>query len=305
MRVALLFIDGVGIGPRDSPHNPLAQGDFLVSRFDDGTGTALPDGGSFTQADATFGIEGRPQSASSQTSIYTGTPAPQTIGEHVLGYPDSRLIAILDEHSIVKRLVAKGRTATFANGYPIAVLEHFGVPRRGTGVPEMELPPDVKRRLRPSASVLAFAAGGIPMRTFDDVRVGQGLTHDIDGAKARALGMDVPVRSAWDAAAIFWRLAQDFTLFEHYLADEAGHARDAKAALEALHTFDAFARAVIGQRPDDAMVLICSDHGNVEDLSTRSHTIHPVPVLGFGPRDVRNIRDVADVGRSILQWLDA
>lgn len=305
MRVALLFIDGVGIGPRDSPHNPLAQGEFLVSRFDDGTGTALPDGGTWTQADATFGVEGRPQSASSQTSIYTGTPAPKLIGEHILGYPDDRLQGILAEHSIVKRLIAKGRTATFANAYPHAVLEHFGVPRRNVGANEFVMTPEWKRKLKPSASVLAFAAGGVPMRTFDDVRAGDALTHDVDGATARARGADLPARSAWEAAAIFWRLAQDFTLFEHYLADEAGHARDPKAALQALHTFDAFARAVVGQRPADAQVLICSDHGNVEDLSTRSHTTHPVPVLGFGPRDVRNIRDVADVGRSILQWLDA
>ena len=35
MRVALLFIDGVGIGPRTPDTNPLARGDFLVSRFDD------------------------------------------------------------------------------------------------------------------------------------------------------------------------------------------------------------------------------------------------------------------------------
>ena len=34
-------------------------------------------------------------------------------------------------------------------------------------------------------------------------------------------------------------------LFEHFLADEAGHAQDEAAALHALDTFDRFARAVI------------------------------------------------------------
>ena len=44
---------------------------------------------------------------------------------------------------------------------------------------------------------------------------------------------------------------------------------------------------------------MCSDHGNVEDLSTRSHTLHPVPVLYFGPpaREVEGaLATVADVG---------
>jgi 2,3-bisphosphoglycerate-independent phosphoglycerate mutase len=143
------------------------------------------------------------------------------------------------------------------------------------------------------------------MRTFQDAREGAGLTHDIDGATARGRGLDVPEHSAEEAARIFWALAQDFTLFEHYLADEAGHAKDFEAAVRALTTFDGFARAVIAQRPDDAQIFICSDHGNVEDLSTRSHTTHPVPVLAFGPADASRISNVADVGAEVLRLLGA
>ena len=149
-----------------------------------------------------------------------------------------------------------------------------------------------------------MAAGGVAMRTFEDARAGAGLTHDIDGLAARARGMDVPSRTPDEAAEIFWRLAEDFTLFEHYQADEAGHARDMEAAVRALTAFDLFARAVIAQRPDDAQVFICSDHGNVENLATRSHTLNPVPVLAFGPSDASRIHDVADVGLEVLRLLE-
>jgi hypothetical protein len=304
VRVAILFIDGVGIGAKH-PENPLTRGDFLVSRFDDGSGTQLPCGGSWAAADTTFGVPGRPQSASNQTAIYTALPAPQLLGEHVLGYPDSRLLALLNEHSIVRRIRAAGRSATFANAYPAAVLEHLGVPARPSAEARFELPAEVKRRLRASASTLAMAAGNVAMRTFADLRAGAGLTHDIDGATARKRGLDVPELSPERAAEIFWRLAEDFTLFEHYLADEAGHARDLEAALRALRTFDGFARAVIASRPQDAQIFVCSDHGNVEDLSTRSHTTHPVPVLAFGPADASRIRTVADVGGEALRLLGA
>ncbi len=301
MRVALLFIDGVGIGSKNSADNPLTRGDFLVSRFDDGTGTTLPAGGTWKAADTTFGVAGRPQSASNQTAIYTGLAAPRLIGEHTLGYPDSRLIALLNEHSIVKRIQAAGRQSTFANAYPAAVLDYMGVPRRPSQGPDLALSSDIKRRIRASASTLAMAAGNVAMRTFDDARAGEGLTHDIDGSTARSRGLSVPVRTAEEAAEIFWRLSADFTLFEHYLADEAGHARDMAAAVAALTTFDLFARAVISFRPADAQIFICSDHGNVEDLSTRSHTLRPVPVLAFGPQDTSRIHDVADVGREVLR----
>ena len=40
--------------------------------------------------------------------------------------------------------------------------------------------------------------------------------------------------------------------------------------------------------------MVASDHGNVEDLSTRNHTLAPVPVLGFG-RAAGALEDVKDL----------
>jgi phosphopentomutase len=72
--------------------------------------------------------------------------------------------------------------------------------------------------------------------------------------------------------------------------------------VRALHTFDRFARAVIARRPDDAQVLICSDHGNAEDLSTRSHTRANVALLSFGA-PLPALENIADVGRYVLTQL--
>ncbi|MEW6431903.1 MAG: metalloenzyme [Myxococcota bacterium] len=304
MRVALLFIDGVGVGARDEAVNPLARGEFLLSQFADGSGSALPSGGVRVDLDTTFGVDGRPQSATNQTAILTGRDAPRLLGRHVLGYPNAALRTLLAEASIVKRLVAGGRTATFANAYPSAWLDVLGVPRRPSSTHDIEVPERHRKKGKASASTLAMAAGQVALRTFDDARRGEGLTHDIIGTLARRRGLDVPERTAEEAARVFWGLAEDFTLFEHYLADEAGHAQDAEGALHALETFDAFARAVIAARPGDAQVLIVSDHGNVEDLSTRSHTRNPVALLSFGPAKAA-AASVADVGRLVLSLLDA
>jgi hypothetical protein len=310
VRVALLFIDGVGIGRRDPAVNPLAGRAHLLSRFQDDPGPALPQGGRCVPVDTTFGVPGRPQSASNQTAILTGDPAPVLIGGHVLGYPNPPLRELLARRSLVRRLVAAGRSATFANSYATAYLDALQLPRRASASPpEFVIPSAALRRLKASASTLAFAAGEVPLRTLDDARADEGLTHDVTGERVSGRGLPAPRRTPEEAADVFWRVATgaDFTLFEHYLADEAGHARDFEAAREALDTFDAFARAVLARRPPAARVLICSDHGNVEDLSTRSHTVNPVPVLYFGPPapELEALATVADVGRTVLRWLDA
>jgi 2,3-bisphosphoglycerate-independent phosphoglycerate mutase len=306
-KVALLFIDGVGIGHRDPANNPLARHHFLLSQFDDGTGEPLPSGKLFA-ADTTFGVPGRPQSASNQTAILTGAPAPQLIGRHVLGFPNGELRALLRERSIVRRLSESGRTATFANCYPAGYLDALGLARRPSREPDVTLSPAAARRIRPSATTLAMAAGGVALRTLDDARSGTGLTNDIDGKRARTRGFEVPLRTPEEAAAVFLRISleHDFTLFEHYLADEAGHARDWERAEESLSAFDRFARAVVASRHSGLEVLICSDHGNVEDLTTRGHTLNRVAVMHFG--ESRQIEpapgDVSDVGRLILRLLD-
>lgn len=312
VRVALLFTDGVGVGPREPATNPLARGAYLLSQFADGSGTELPDGGRRVDVDTTFGVEGRPQSASNQTAIYTGLPAPRLLGRHVLGYPNEGLRRLLKERSIVRRLKTAGRSVTFANAYPRPYLEALGLPVFGQAsalspAGEREagrgIPPRVLRRLKPSASTLAMAAGAVGLRTLEDAHADHGLTHDVDGSMATRRHFAVPRRSPREAAEIFWSLSADLTLFEHFLADEAGHLQDAAAAALALQTFDAFAREVIALRPVDCQVLICSDHGNVEDLSSRSHTRHPVAVLAFGGAALPPLNTVADVGVAVVTVL--
>lgn len=301
MRVALLFIDGVGVGTRDPEFNPLARGDWLLSQFEDGSGTALP-GGGLSLLETTFGVPGRPQSATNQTALLTGEPAPRLVGRHVLGFPDLALREILLRASVVKRLVGAGRRATFVNGYPGGYLTALGLPHAPARVPEVVIPAKARRRLRPSSTTLAFAAGEVPLRTLDQVRAGEAISHDVTGERGRGRGFDIPLRTPEEAAEVFWRAGEgmDFTLFEHFLADEAGHARDMALAESTLSTFDTFARAVVRRRPADARVLVCSDHGNVEDLRMRNHTRSPVALLSFPPLDLPAPADVAGVAGLIV-----
>jgi hypothetical protein len=289
--VFFVFVDGVGAGTPDPDHNPLARGDFLLSRFEDGAGAPLPGGGRAVLANATLGVAGRPQSATGQTTILTGENAAQLLGRHLLGFPNAPLRALLRERSLFLALARSGRRGTFANAYPVAYLRALG--HAAEGEPEFELG---RRRARAAATTVAYAAGGGAFRTWADAKAGRGLTHDITGSRARSHGADVPPRDPAEAAEILLALGRghDLALFEFFETDEAGHARSMERALDALGRLDAFLRRLVaGLGPDDALV-VASDHGNVEDLRTRNHTLAPVPVLGFG-RGADRIGTVRDL----------
>jgi hypothetical protein len=294
-----VFVDGVGAGVRDGATNPLARREFLLSQFADGTGAPLPSGGRAVLADAALGVPGRPQSATGQTTILTGENAPARLGHHLVGFPNAPLRSLLAERSLFRALAARGGRGAFANAYPVAYLKALGF--AADGEPEFAFG---RRRPRASATTLAFSAGGGRLRTWAELAAGAALTADLTGARARAHGAAAPARTPEDAAGVLLRLAasHDLTLFEFFETDEAGHAREMDAALDALERLDRFLRAVVAGLPSTTSLVVTSDHGNVEDLSTRNHTLARVPVLGFGRAAERldAVRDLTGVAPLLL-----
>src|ERR1043165_5573745 len=119
MSVLLIFVDGLGIGTRGL-HNPL---DLLgeeaspLAVFEDEE-PRLPFEGVLVRTDATLGVEGRPQSASGQTTILTGVNAPARLGYHKQGFPNEEMRAIIREHSVFLQLKKAGvGPLVFANAY--------------------------------------------------------------------------------------------------------------------------------------------------------------------------------------------
>jgi 2,3-bisphosphoglycerate-independent phosphoglycerate mutase len=303
--ILFVFVDGVGAGAPDPEVNPLARREFLLSRFEGGGGAPLPLAGRACLADATLGVPGRPQSATGQATLFTGANAPRLLGRHLLGFPNPALRALLEERSVFRRLAGAGRSTLLANAYPRAYLAALGL-LPGSG--DLPHPPPLHpraRRARAAAALLAFAAAGGRLRTWEDARRGHGLTHDLTGHRANRYGAELPPRSPEDAAEIFLGLAagHELALLEYFETDEAGHARSMEGALEALERLDRFLRAVLERLGPGDSLLVTSDHGNVEDLGTRNHTLARVPVLGFGPAaaEVEAVRDLTDVAPLVLR----
>ena len=291
MSVLLIFVDGLGIGARGS-HNPLyLLGEEVapLAVFVDEE-PSLPFGGTLARTDARLGVEGRPQSASGQTTILTGVNAPALLGKHKQGFPNERLREVLREHSIFLQLKnANVGPLAFANAYS---------PRFFASRPRWV-----------SATTVAVEAAGLPFRTIEDLRAGAAVYHDFTNGFVAALGEDIPTRTPVEAAGILARVAGEnrFTLYEHFIADAAGHEQDEEYAMRVLRELASFVRETLS-RLDLARttVILTSDHGNVEDLSTRNHTLNLVPTLAWGPgRDVvrSRVRSLADITPTIVELL--
>lgn len=286
--ILLIFIDGVGIGTRGA-HNPL---DGLESEFFSifqGEEPGLPFDGVMAETDARLGVDGLPQSATGQTAILTGVNAAQLIGRHLNGYPSPRLKQALAEHSVYKKLIALERSVTFANAYTRSYLDN---------------PPRFV-----SATTVAAQTAGVRLRLIEDLQQGRAVSHDFTNRFLIERGFEVDVCTPAVAGERLARLAaeHDFTLYEHFITDRIGHMQRHDLAREHLSDLTRFVRAVLETADlSQQTVVLTSDHGNIEDLSTRSHTLNPVATLAFGPareRVAARVRSLTDITPALVAVL--
>lgn len=270
-RVLMLFLDGVGGGPLDPVRNPLARA--KLPALSNLAGGLLPDGSRHSQSmimlDATLGVDGLPQSGTGQTALFTGVNAAQMIGKHFGPWAHSALHGLIQQQSLLRRLQGKGRKTCFANAFPTRFFDFAA-----------------RRRSRLTVTTLSCLGAGTRLRDAADLATGRAISADITAEGWNALGYEViPRRHPTEAGAQLARLSKeyDFVLFEYWWPDRAGHAREMAQAIDILEKFDALLVGILeGIDPAETLVVITSDHGNIEDLSTKSHTRNPVPLIASG-----------------------
>lgn len=295
-RLALIFVDGVGLAPA-RPDNVLAAaptptlrrllgGPLVAERV----GAAAP-GSSLVALDATLGVKGLPQSATGQTALFTGVNAAAAVGRHVSAYPGPGLRRLIRRHGLLDRLCAAGRPVTFANAYSRSYLSALeaGEARR-------------------SVTTCLVQYSGLEFRTEADLAAGRAVSWDITrelfaertGAELAAV---TPEEAGRHLAAVAGR--HRLTLFETFLTDLAGHRRLEVPPAEAIARVDGLLAGLTAAAPADLTVLLTSDHGNIEDSSSRLHTRNPVPLLAVGPAAGRfaELRSIVDLAPAVTACL--
>jgi 2,3-bisphosphoglycerate-independent phosphoglycerate mutase len=246
---------------------------------------------SFRTTDATLGVDGVPESATGQSTLLSGQNISKLIGTHFGPKPDGRIRAILRQHNLVRRLAESGLHTGLLNAYPNS---YFDAIRSG-------------HRLH-SAFPLAFDLAGVPLATEDDLIRGDALSADFTGRgwRTRLNYSNTPVLSPREAGRRMAELAlrNDFTAFDHWPTDYAGHYGEMRGASRLLEMLDRTIGGLIeAMAESDLTVVITSDHGNLEDLSVRGHTRNPVPSILLGPPAVRRL--IADHMKDITGFTPA
>ncbi len=288
--VLLFFIDGLGIGTR-GPQNPLdglSDAEPLAIFQDEEP--QIPFAGVLVRTDARLGVDGRPQSASGQTTILTGVNAPAAIGHHKQGFPNQALLDIIREHSIFRQLKSAGvAPITFANTYTSRFFE--------------------SRPRWISATTAAVEAVDLRFNTVEDLSAGRAVYQDFTNAMLIERGEDVAPRTPEQAGEVLSSIVAShrFTLYEYFITDKVGHAQNVERARVVLRDLALMIRRLLSRLDlNHTNVILTSDHGNIEDLSTRSHTLNPVPTIVWGPRREEmagRISSLTDITPAIIHAL--
>ena len=263
--VLLVFVDGVGIGRR-GPQNPLDGVDSPYFSVFENEAFRPALRGSMAVTDTRLGVEGLPQSATGQTTIITGLNAAAHLGRHLSAFPGGSLRPLLESSSLFRTLSDRGLRTAHANVAPSTI---------------------ARRRVRTvSATAIAAESAGLPLRKLEDLASGRALHHEFTNASLRDHGIDVDEITPSEAGRRLADIAAgvDFCAFEYFLTDAAGHDADFAAARSRIAQLDEFLDALLSSTDlDTDYVLLTSDHGNLEDLSSGSHTLNPVATSVWGP----------------------
>lgn len=297
MRVLFIFLDGIGLGENNPETNPFARAKMpnLNQLLDSRSllKESAPFHGeraSLVAVDPAVGVNGLPQSATGQAILLTGKNIPAALGYHYGPKPNPEVAAFLNDDTLFSNFIKARKKAALLNAYP---------PRYFHGI-------DSGKRLY-SSIPLAVTNAGIPLFKEDALFEGRALSADFTGEGWRTmLGFaDAPVMDATQAGRKLGILAKeyDFSLFEYWASDYAGHKQQMDEAIRLMEAFDSVLGGLI-EVWDDGLILVTSDHGNMEDLSTRRHTDADVLALVIGEKAAREeftrgMKDLTDIAPAI------
>jgi len=268
----MIMIDGFGV-PKEGWHESIyakyAQKGFtdLFAEFS-------------TPISADLGVSGIPQSATGQTALFTGINAAETLGRHSQGFPGPTLRKLIQKQNLFSTLIAQGFKVTFANSYARHTLQKLA-----------------ELRMRSVTTVMTEIAIGT-VRNLQDLLDGNAVYHDLTRkSMPESFNVDpiLPEQAAEDLANIAKN--NDFTLFEYFLTDRAGHKQDLNLLSTVIYEFSSFFSKLVKLAADELRIILTSDHGNCEDLTTKLHTKNKVPFFLYGaqqtkPKSLNSILDV-------------
>ncbi|MCK4836874.1 MAG: hypothetical protein KAT17_09560 [Candidatus Aminicenantes bacterium] len=307
-RMIFIFLDGVGIG-KPSPSNPffVSNSEYLPLY----TGNpGWPDRTPVKPIDPLFGIKGLPQSATGQTTLYTGQIIPRLLNKHQGTYPNKLMRKIIKQYNILALLKKNRFRVSFINAYPVFApfftSNHVNIHHDGQIRFSKQFPEFYKKRISVTSCMMILSQ----QKPFDekDVESEKSIFQDYSNLTLKERGLHLPEFSPEKAAEIIFNKSRefDFILYEYFQTDIFGHRKPIRECINLVENLNRLIRTLVASldKKTDTL-LITSDHGNLEDCSIRTHTLNPVPLILWGNNleKMRNqINTIADISPAILDY---
>ena len=292
MAVIFLFVDGVGLGKR-SNKNPFFIKNYESLQILSGENffnDLIPiysQDHLFKAIDANLEIEGLPQSGTGQASLFSGENASKIIGKHFGPYPHSGIKYLLEEQSLFHSINELGRTPYFINAYPPVFIDYS------------------KKKNRWSCCTLMARSAELPLNSTKEIENEVALTAEIvQNTWREKLNISIPKITTIDAAQRLLTILPnyDLVMYEYYLTDKAGHTKSHEDAETVMNPFDEFLLHILKHKKEDDLLVITSDHGNLEDLSVKTHTRNKIPLMvyGKGAHLFHRVESIVEVKHAII-----
>ncbi|MDH4263352.1 MAG: metalloenzyme [Spirochaetia bacterium] len=287
--IILVFIDGIGFGKKDLVYNPFTKyGKDFFSVLGGKTSFSPP--GTIIPINAHMGLTSSlPQSGTGQVALFTGHNTISLMHRHMAGFPPYSLRPYIKNDSIVNFFLKHQLKAGVINTYTRRFLEILEKPRSERFM---------------SASTLMQIGSGQRLLTMEDHFNEKSLFMDITNWFLRKeLGYDIPEITPLEAGKRLVKIARDYNLvvYEYFFTDKYGHeGTNHDVAFIVNHIEDLLTGIWEEINPEKELVVVSSDHGNFEDLSTPVHTENQIPAIFYGSGDDKvtiNVREIYDVAR--------
>lgn len=282
-----MFLDGVGIGTQSQ--NPIIDLFKGITKKDFITDNIPMVNSEFTLKgiDPILGVRGIPQSATGQTSIMTGINSQKVLGYHHTAFPNSKLIELINSSNLLREAKEMGYRTTCGNIYSREYFEKRSK-RRKNMFP---------------VSALSVMNADLGFRFIEDYNKGRAVFASI----TNSLKPITPEQAAKDMLNI----SKDYDLifFEYFLTDSYGHKKNREKLEYETRKLNRFINNIWLEGNEWLDIVITSDHGNSEDISTGDHTKNLVPLLYLSKNSNRanyafnNINNIADIKDVILKLL--
>ena len=274
-----LFVDGVGIA-EPAADNPI-NAEVCPTLWRLLRNYSKP-------IDACLGVDGPPQSATGQATMFTGVNCAAAMGRHCEGFPGQKLREIVQRDNLFLSLRKMGKKVRFADAYLVDSADELAA-----------------RRFKSVTTVMALTTPET-ISVAADLMDDRALMQDLTRETIQDRYPDIPVIAPQRAAEHLFSIAceNDFTLYEFFQTDVSGHSMDYARACAVLRAYDRFLAAFVRSAEAAGITIVMtSDHGNIESVGERGHTRNPVPFVAFGPkgRELRErVSSLVDVTPALL-----